>query len=219
MAPSPGSPPQNYDNLGPDAAELIRQAIAQKADAIVAPDWVPGMMQKLGMYDLFLIDETTGEVVYTVEKEADFATNLETGPLRNSNLARAFRMTKLLRRMLDETEFLSPYGIRGISDSGSLVVRLYDGPLMGINHARSAYAAMNEAQLVMYRSFVEGTSKDDTQVVLGKFLSPNLFVSYGISIAEAINTIKLRYSLNERWSLKAEAGIEQSADIEYRIER
>lgn len=33
--------PQNYDNLGPDAAELIRQAIAQHADAIVAPDWVP----------------------------------------------------------------------------------------------------------------------------------------------------------------------------------
>jgi simple sugar transport system substrate-binding protein len=36
--------PQNYDNLGPDAAELIRQAIAQKADAIVAPDWVPEAM-------------------------------------------------------------------------------------------------------------------------------------------------------------------------------
>lgn len=33
--------PQNYDNLGPDAAELIRQAIDQHADAIVAPDWVP----------------------------------------------------------------------------------------------------------------------------------------------------------------------------------
>jgi translocation and assembly module TamB len=59
----------------------------------------------------------------------------------------------------------------------------------------------------------------DTQVVLGKFLSPKLFVSYGISIAEAINTIKLRYSLNPRWSLKAEAGLEQSADVEYRIER
>src|SRR5262245_4131959 len=36
--------PQNYDNLGVDAAELIRQAIAQKADAIVAPDWVPEAM-------------------------------------------------------------------------------------------------------------------------------------------------------------------------------
>jgi len=66
---------------------------------------------------------------------------------------------------------------------------------------------------------VERTGTDDTSVVLGKALSPDLFVSYGISIAEAINTIKLRYTLNERWSLKAEAGIEQSADIEYRIER
>jgi translocation and assembly module TamB len=66
---------------------------------------------------------------------------------------------------------------------------------------------------------VESAGEDDTQVVLGKFLSPKLFVSYGISIAEAINTVKLRYTLNSRWSLKAEAGLEQSADIEYRIER
>jgi translocation and assembly module TamB len=60
---------------------------------------------------------------------------------------------------------------------------------------------------------------DDASVVLGKALSPKLFVSYGISIAEAINTIKLRYTLNKRWSVKAESGLEQSADFEYRIER
>lgn len=66
---------------------------------------------------------------------------------------------------------------------------------------------------------VERTGDEDTSVVLGKFLSPKLFVSYGISIAEAINTIKLRYTLNKRWSLKAEGGLEQSADIEYRVER
>lgn len=36
--------PQNYDNLGVDAAELIRQAISQGADAIVGPDWVPEAM-------------------------------------------------------------------------------------------------------------------------------------------------------------------------------
>jgi translocation and assembly module TamB len=66
---------------------------------------------------------------------------------------------------------------------------------------------------------VEGTRDNDTQVVLGKFLSPKLFVSYGVSIAEAINTIKLRYTLNPRWALKAEAGLEQSADVEFKIER
>lgn len=36
--------PQNYDNLGVDAAELIRQAIAQGATAIVGPNWVPEAM-------------------------------------------------------------------------------------------------------------------------------------------------------------------------------
>jgi simple sugar transport system substrate-binding protein len=38
--------PQNYDNLGRDAADLIRTAIAQKADAIVGPDWVPEAMDE-----------------------------------------------------------------------------------------------------------------------------------------------------------------------------
>lgn len=66
---------------------------------------------------------------------------------------------------------------------------------------------------------VESSGTDDTAVVLGKYLNPRLFVSYGISIAEAINTIKLRYTLTEKWSLKAEAGLDQSADVEYRIER
>src|SRR5215469_15316779 len=41
---------------------------------------------------------------------------------------------------------LAYYGIRGISSTGDLVVRLYDGPLMAINHARSAHAALNEAR-------------------------------------------------------------------------
>jgi hypothetical protein len=33
------------------------------------------------------------------------------------SLARVFRMTKILRRLLDETEFLSPYGVRALSRS------------------------------------------------------------------------------------------------------
>jgi methyl-accepting chemotaxis protein len=55
---------------------------------------------------------------------------------------------------------LATYGIRGISTSGDLVVRLYDGPLMGINHGRSAHGALNEARLLMQRSVTEGASKE-----------------------------------------------------------
>jgi len=44
---------------------------------------------------------------------------------------------------------LAVSGFRGIAASGDLVVRLYDGPLMGINHARTAHAALNEARLLV----------------------------------------------------------------------
>ncbi len=33
--------PQNYDNLGPDAAKLILNAKSQGASAVIGPDWVP----------------------------------------------------------------------------------------------------------------------------------------------------------------------------------
>jgi len=33
--------PQNYDNLGPDAAKLIDTAVSNGATAIIGPDWVP----------------------------------------------------------------------------------------------------------------------------------------------------------------------------------
>src|SRR4051794_14975306 len=55
---------------------------------------------------------------------------------------------------------LAFYGVRGISTSGGLVVRLYDGPLMGINHARSAHAALNEVRMLMQRDFSESASPE-----------------------------------------------------------
>lgn len=33
--------PQNYNNLGPDAAQLLRTALSENPSAIVGPDWVP----------------------------------------------------------------------------------------------------------------------------------------------------------------------------------
>jgi methyl-accepting chemotaxis protein len=55
---------------------------------------------------------------------------------------------------------LAYFGIRSISDTGNLAVRLYDGPLMGINHARSAHAALNEARLLLQQSLAGSASAD-----------------------------------------------------------
>lgn len=47
-------------------------------------------VRQFGYYDLFLVNGE-GDVVYSVFKEIDFATNLISGPHRQSNLSRAFR--------------------------------------------------------------------------------------------------------------------------------
>jgi methyl-accepting chemotaxis protein len=55
---------------------------------------------------------------------------------------------------------LAFYGMRGITTSGDLVVRLYDGPLMGINYARSGYATLNAARLLMQAGLNAGATKE-----------------------------------------------------------
>ncbi|HEY1039441.1 MAG TPA: HAMP domain-containing protein, partial [Bacteroidia bacterium] len=48
-------------------------------------------LERFGYYDIFLIDNKNGNIVYTVFKEVDFATSLHNGPFKNTNLADAFR--------------------------------------------------------------------------------------------------------------------------------
>lgn len=48
-------------------------------------------LEKFGFHDLFLVDDKTGDIVYSVFKEVDFATSLTKGPYKSTNFARTFR--------------------------------------------------------------------------------------------------------------------------------
>jgi translocation and assembly module TamB len=74
-------------------------------------------------------------------------------------------------------------------------------------------------QIGLQQVGIESTATNGSALVLGRFLSPRLFVSYGISLTEAINTLKLRYTLNDHWTIKTEHGSFQSVDFEYTIEK
>jgi translocation and assembly module TamB len=65
----------------------------------------------------------------------------------------------------------------------------------------------------------DASTGKDSSLVIGKFLSPRFYISYGISLSNAINTFKLRYTIGDRWIISGEAGKEASADIEYTIDR
>jgi translocation and assembly module TamB len=66
---------------------------------------------------------------------------------------------------------------------------------------------------------IESDLSNETSLVLGKYLSPRLYVSYGISLAEAINTVKLRYTIGDHWTIKTESGRARSADLVYTIQK
>ena len=54
---------------------------------------IRNFLQEFGYYDIFLINNS-GDVMYSVFKELDYATNLITGPYSNTGLAEAFRKSE-----------------------------------------------------------------------------------------------------------------------------
>ncbi len=66
---------------------------------------------------------------------------------------------------------------------------------------------------------IAGNGGEDTALQIGKYLSPKLYLGYGIGIFEPVSTVIMRYKLSKIWSLKAESGIETSVDFLYTHER
>ncbi|WP_069469715.1 translocation/assembly module TamB domain-containing protein [Candidatus Marithrix sp. Canyon 246] len=62
-------------------------------------------------------------------------------------------------------------------------------------------------------------SIDETAFVIGKYLNPNLYISYGIGLFTGSQLFKVRYSLTDNFTLETETGSESGADIRYTLER
>ena len=66
---------------------------------------------------------------------------------------------------------------------------------------------------------LESDITNETSLVLGRYLSPRLYVSYGISLTQQLNTLKLRYTLGDHWTVKTEVGQARGADLVYSIDK
>jgi len=65
-----------------------------------------------------------------------------------------------------------------------------------------------------------GEDVNQASLLVGKYLTPDLFVSYGIGLFEAVSTLRLRYTLSSRWKLVgATSATESSADLIYEIKQ
>jgi serine phosphatase RsbU (regulator of sigma subunit) len=106
---------------------------------------IRNFLERFGYYDVFLID-TTGDVVYTVFKETDFASSLVNGPFKNSNLAECFHRAMKIKvkneaALVDFAEYLPSYNAHAsfmgcpIFDKGKVVgILAFQMPIDNINN-------------------------------------------------------------------------------------
>ncbi len=92
------------------------------------------LAREKGYYDVFFITPA-GDIIYTVEKEPDFGTNLRSSPLRSSGLARAFEAALVAK---DDTQLqfadYEPYAPSN-GDPAAFLARAWrsqDGVIQGV---------------------------------------------------------------------------------------
>lgn len=57
-------------------------------------------------------------------------------------------------------------------------------------------------------------------LVIGKYLTPKIYISYGIGLFEPVSTVKLQYTVNSHWKLATESSsVASGGDVIYTIER
>ena len=67
-----------------------------------------------------------------------------------------------------------------------------------------------------------GAASDVNQaaLVIGKYITPKLYVSYGVGLLDSISTVKLRYLMTKRWNLVTESSaVSSGGDVSYSFEK
>ncbi|MCF6158960.1 MAG: methyl-accepting chemotaxis protein [wastewater metagenome] len=132
------------------------------------------LLEKSGFYDIFLIDAETGDILYTVCKESDFASNLLVGPYANTNLARLFKEVNSsiepgFVKMID----FEPYAPSNFAPAAFIAAPINDGfnksgvlalqiPINQINHImteRTGLGETGETYIVGHDMFMRSDSR------------------------------------------------------------
>ncbi|TGN39286.1 methyl-accepting chemotaxis protein [Marinobacter confluentis] len=115
-------------------------------------EWHPyfkEFLERFGYYDIFLIDDETGRVMYSVFKEVDFGTSLKDGPYADSGLAAAYRLA-LSDTEESEPRFvdLSPYEPSYNAPAGFIATPVYSkGKRVGVLAFQFPIDRLNDVML------------------------------------------------------------------------
>lgn len=128
------------------------------------------LMNETQLYDLFIIDATTGNVIYTVQKEADFGTSLIDGPYRSSALAKAFELARANDvgdngvALVDFEHYTASFGVPAAFMASPIVV---DGRVVAVVAGQLSIDALNNAMTSNGNWVDEGLGKSGESYLVG----------------------------------------------------
>ena len=64
-----------------------------------------------------------------------------------------------------------------------------------------------------------GETADQARFTIGKYLSPKLYVSYGVGLFQPGYSVQMEYDIGSGFKLATETGVESGGDLIYTIER
>lgn len=113
-------------------------------------------LEEYGYYDIFLVDIDSGDIVYSVFKELDFATSLLDGPYSNTNFAEAFKRARTLGKgetvLVDYQPYTPSYEAPAsfaaapiYRNDKAIGVLIFQMPLEPVNAIMSQRAGMGES--------------------------------------------------------------------------
>jgi len=88
--------------------------------------WIRQFLQERGYYDIFLFD-TDGDLVYTVFKELDYATNVMNGKYKDTDLGNAFRGAMKLKQGEQAFFDFKPYAPSNGTPASFISTPIYQG--------------------------------------------------------------------------------------------
>lgn len=136
-------------NKHPLGSKHLLDATDQKTDYDQAHSayhpYFRNFLEHFGFYDIFVVSAETSDVVYSVYKEADFATSLKDGPYKNSGLAQAYQAAMSLdqgesaitqfQAYLPSYNSYASFIASPIFDKGQRVgILIFQMPIDGINN-------------------------------------------------------------------------------------
>ncbi|MFN9695582.1 MAG: cache domain-containing protein [Synechococcaceae cyanobacterium] len=126
------------------------------------------IVAKFGYYDMFLINPQ-GQIVYTVFKETDFGTSLESGPYKDSNLARLVRQViaskqKGFTELVDFAAYAPSYG----TPASFIAAPIYNGStLVGVLAFQMPVDEINKVMTGNQRWQQDGLGSSGETILVG----------------------------------------------------